>query len=76
MTELYESGFGFGSHTNKESATFEMVEEASSEDFEEFEVEISAPAPEPEPNLASKASATPVSKYALSKRPMRAKKRR
>lgn len=74
MTESYESGFGFGSHTDKESATFEMVEEALSEDFEEFEVEISAP--EPEPDLVPEAPATSVSKYALSKRPMRAKKRR
>ena len=72
MTESYGSGFGFGSHIDKESATLEMVEEASSEDFEEFEVEISAPEPDPAP----KAPATPVSKYALSTRPMRAKKRR
>lgn len=72
MSELFESGFGFGYRADKEPATFEMVEEASGEDFEEFVAEISAPEPEPAP----KAPAAPATRYEISKRPMRPKKRR
>lgn len=78
MTESHAGGFGFGFYAKDEPAeelvTHEMVEEPASEDFEEFVAE--APAPAPEPVIESKPAPAPVSKYEVSQRPMRAKKRR
>lgn len=78
MTESHGSGFGFGSYAKEGPAedliTQEMVEEPTSEDFEEFVAEV--PAPAPEPAVEPKAPAAPVPKYEISQRPMRAKKRR
>lgn len=78
MSETFGSGFGFGSYTGEEPKevphTQEMREEPAAEDTHEFTLEI--PAPAPEKPVAPTPAPAPTTKYEVSQRPLRAKKRR
>jgi hypothetical protein len=74
MSEIFESGLGFGFHHEKDAEP--VVEETEEKLGVETEQELT-PGPEPEKEEAVVfTKRKPVPKYEISQRPMRAKKRR
>lgn len=81
-------GFGFGAYikeeSNEELTTFDMIEEPKAEDVAEFVEEIQPPKPKSkskpkqkeEEKIGEEVQIPTPSKYEISQRPMRPRKRR